>query len=126
MKKLFYLLTAILVLAACDTSTNYRFFLKNDSSFTVVVSGVNIKSGQPFNKEITAGDNVEITTSITWGKSKSFIEPSSVIDSLLVINAMNDTLQKDYHLGDNWTKSIKKEHRNNIQLYVFSFENSDF
>lgn len=126
MKKLFYLLISILVLSSCDTSTTYHFFLQNNSSATVVVSGVNKTSGQAFNKEIIPGQKLEITTSHTWGKSNTFIEPSSVIDSLLVINAANDTLQKDYNVSDNWTRSLKKGRGNHSQLYVFSFENSDF
>lgn len=126
MKFLAVLTFAIITFSSCDKITQAEFIIANNASSDISLSGLS-SDGISLDQVIGAGESVSILSTGNLGKSLDLLDPESYLGSdFTIVNALGDTLQKDYASILNWDAQIEETSGTAIHQYVLNILESDF
>ena len=127
MKQLSVLFLAVIFFTSCEKETYIDYYVYNQSSSKISVSGENIIAASDIDKTINPSEKKDIAAWSKRGKQTDYFEPTSMFGNDLVItNAAGDTLTKDYKLLSNWTSEIDDHRAVASHEYVLVITDADF
>lgn len=129
MNKLFGILFISLLLLSCEGNTSIKFSLMNNTSGDLTVYQSNNNTDGFDTSIVTIGNTyVLYEADLLGGQSQSFL-PTEFIDTLVVVNANMDTMQKDFTQTPNWQNQIdelKKFPASWGHEYILEVRDADF
>lgn len=107
MKKFLFAIATAILLISCEGNTDVKFQLQNNSStnLTVYYSG----TGEPYGldtAQVPVGSTFVLYETSLLGGNGSLIPSNEFVDTLVVVNANSDTMQKDFTNMSNWMDLI--------------------
>ena len=122
-----FLLIIPLSFCSCETNTYVDYYLDNQSSSAIFVSGKSIVHNNEVEKTILTFEKKSIASWGKFGKQTDLFEPSMFFgDDLIITNAQGDTLAKDYKLLDNWLSAVSEERAVANHHYTLVVTDLDF
>ena len=106
MNKLFGGLFISLLFISCEGNTSIKFSLLNNTSGALTVYHSDNNTDGLDTSIVTMGNSYMLyEMDLLGGQSQSFL-PTEFIDTLIVVNANMDTMQKDFTQKPNWQNQI--------------------
>lgn len=127
MKQLSILIFTIILFSSCEKETYLVYYIDNQSSSVITVDGSDIIHSSYINQIINPNEKKDVATWSKLGKQTDYFEPTSIFGNDLVItNASDDTLTKDYKLLANWTADVDDQRAVASHEYVLVITDADF
>lgn len=112
---------------SCEKETHVKYFIHNQSSFTVQASGSDIIHSTEIDDSIGPNENKEVSGWSKRAKETDLFEPVSMFgNDLLITNEEGDTLTKDYRILSNWQSDVDNRRSVASHEYVLFITDSDF
>jgi hypothetical protein len=127
LKQLSILIFTIILFSSCEKETYLVYYIDNQSSSVITVNGSDIIHSSDINQTINPNEKKDVATWSKRGKQTDYFEPTSIFGNDLVItNASDDTLTKDYKLLANWTADVDDQRAVASHEYVLVITDADF
>ena len=126
-KFLLPILLSILFFSSCEKETYVDYYIENQSSSVIIVGGSDIIHSTDIARTINPNENRNIATWSKRGIQTDLFEPTAIFGNGLVItNALEDTILKDYKILANWTSDVDDNRNVAEHKYVLVVSDSDF
>lgn len=126
-KFIFSILLSILFFSSCEKETYVDYYIENQSSSVITVSGSDIIHSTEIARTINPNENRNIATWSKRGMQTDLFEPTAIFGNSLVITiASGDTILKDYKILENWTSDVDDNRNVAEHKYFFVVKDSDF
>jgi hypothetical protein len=129
MKKLIIFTITATMLISCEGNTNQEYIIINNSSSVITVK-YNLKlTGEDMSEEISNGSAKAIHEHDYRGGRSEASDISSAFTNFHIVNATNDTCQKDASTDGNWNVQIVPISRIPSAYehdYTFSVDDTNF
>ena len=127
MKKIFFLLAILFAFSSCETETFVDYFIDNQSSSELTITGSNIISATAITSSVSAGEEKEVSSWSKLGKQTDLFEPVTMFgEDLIITNSAGDTLTKDYRVLSNWISDIDNKKSVASHKYTLLITDTDF
>lgn len=127
MRQISILILAFFLLSSCEKETFVRYAVENQSSSSIQIEGFDIIHAISIDETIKQNETRDIANWSKLGKETSYFEPTAMFgDSLLITNALGETLTKDYRLLSNWTSTVEDKRAVANHLYTIVITDADF
>ncbi len=121
------LIGVIFFLTSCESETIVYYYLKNNSSETILVSGKNVISNATIELSISPNTTQELGTWSKLGKETDVFTAESIFGTDLKIqNSENTDCNKDYLNQDNWSIELDDQRFVATHNYTFQVSDTDF
>lgn len=125
--RLIFLLTILVCFNSCETNTYIDYYLNNQSSSTIFVSGKSTINNTEIEKTILTFERKSIANWSKFGKQTDLFEPFAFFgNDLMITNTAGDTLVKDYKLISNWISEIDENRSVAVHDYTLVVTDLDF
>jgi len=127
MKKVTFLLMTLFAFSSCETETFVDYYIDNQSSTTITISGSNIISATEISSSISVGEEMEISNWSKLGKQTDLFEPVTMFgEDLIITNVAGDSLVKDYKILSNWISDVDDQRATASHKYTLHITDADF
>jgi len=108
MKKFTIFILGLLLFSSCEKETYVNYYIDNQSSSIISVDGSNIIHSSDIDLSIDPNEKKDVASWSKRGKQTDLFEPITMFgDDLVITNASEDTLTKDYKFLSNWTSDVE-------------------
>ena len=127
MRQVSILIFALFFLSSCEKETFVRYSVENQSSSFIKIVGSDIIHSFSIDETIEQNVKKDVANWSKLGKETGYFEPTSMFgDSLIITNALGDTLTKDYRLLSNWNSTVDNQRAVANHEYILVISDADF
>ncbi|MCA6362134.1 MAG: hypothetical protein IM638_03805 [Bacteroidetes bacterium] len=129
MRLAFAFIASLFLFTACESSTERQWVVSNRSATTVRVSLITKITGDTLYQSIEPGKTRVIYSQMQAGASSGVLRALTVFDTVVIENATNNFMQKDFFNQRNWgidISQIKKFPSYYSHQYTFVITDQDF